>query len=285
MSRLHERLERARSEEGVTLIELVVVCSVMTVILGFVTQTLVTMQNASTGSSLRLQNLDEARVLMDDVSKDIRTAARMTPTTSPFDVTACTATSPAQTQPCAPAGWGTVASPTPNPAPYAGKWEVWFYANLTLLSQSQASPCPDIVHLYVDFSTPTNPVLKEQVVSDANQATDAPPNCVYGTASGGVYTGTYTTRLVGKSVANTTANCLSPDPVFVYWYTDSTSGDPAAFPTPATSLVASDRLQVNAIGITFAIRQQTNYSVPCSTLVNRVRLANVDYNPIPSPSP
>ena len=48
----------------------------------FVTRTLVVMQNASMGSSLRLQNLDEARVLMDLISKDIRTAARMTPTTS-----------------------------------------------------------------------------------------------------------------------------------------------------------------------------------------------------------
>ena len=138
---------------GVTLIELVVVCSVMTVILGFVTRTLVVMQNASTGSSLRLQNLDEARVLMDLVSKDIRTAGRMTPTTSPFDVTACTANG--QMQPCAPAGW----TPGGNPAPYVGKSELWFYANITLANQTQASPCPDIVHLFVD-STVNPPVLQ-----------------------------------------------------------------------------------------------------------------------------
>ena len=42
---------------------------------------------------------------------------------------------------------------------------------------------------------------------------------------------------------------------------------------------------MNAVGITFAVRQSTNYKVPCATLVNRVRLANVDYNPIPSPVP
>lgn len=279
MSRVHGKLARARAEDGVTLIELVVVCSVMTVILGFVTQTLVTMQNAATGASLRLQNLDEARVLMDDVSKDIRTATRMSPTTSPFDVTACTATSPAQTQPCAPAGWGA----SGNAAPYAGNTQMWFYSNLTLQPEQQASPCPDIVHLFVDAGV-NPPVLREQAVSDANPTTDAPPNCVYGTLSGGVYTGTYATRLVGKYIVNGSTNCLTPDPVFVYWYDDA-DGDPASFLSTDTPLVAANRIQVNAVAITLAIRQQTNYHVACATLVNRTRLANVDYNPIPSPSP
>lgn len=273
---INERLARARSEEGVTLIELVVVCSVMTVILGFVTRTLVVMQNASTGSSLRLQNLEEARVLMDLVTKDVRTAARMTATTSPFDVTACTANG--QVQPCAPAGWGG----TGNAAPYVGKSEIWFYANLTLANQAQASPCPDIVHLVVDSSA-NPPVLREQVVSDSNPSTDAPPNCWYGGASA-PYTATYATRLVGKYIVNGTANCITPDPVFVYW-SDDASGNPVAYATPVTSLTAAQRTQVNAIGITFAVRQSTNYKVPCATIVNRTRLANVNYNPIPSPAP
>ena len=58
-------------------------------------------------------------------------------------------------------------------------------------------------------------------------------------------------------------------------------------PTPrrSASLTSAETLQVNAVGITFAVRQSTNYKVPCATLVNRVRLANVDYNPIPSPVP
>ncbi len=276
---LNDRLARTRSEAGVTLIELVVVCSVMTVILGFVTRTLVVMQNASTGSSLRLQNLEEARILMDLVSKDVRTAARMTPTTSPFSVTACTATSPVQTQPCAPAGW----TPGGNSAPYVGKSELWFYANITLANQTQASPCPDIVHLVVDTSA-NPPVLKEQVISDVNPTVDAPPTCIYGALSGGVWTGTYKTRLVGKYIVNGTSSCITPDPVFIYWYDDAAE-NPVSYPTPVASLTATELLQVNAVGITFAVRQQTNFKVPCATLVNRVRLANVDYNPIPSPAP
>jgi type II secretory pathway pseudopilin PulG len=279
MNWLNERLARARSEAGVTLIELVVVCSVMTVILGFVTRTLVVMQNASTGASLRLQNLEEARVLMDLVSKDIRTAGRMTPTTSPFDVVACTNTVPiAQTQPCAPSGW----TPGGNAPPYVGKSEIWFFANITLANQTQASPCPDIVHLFVDTAA-NPPVLKEQTISDNTPLTDAPPNCKYGSATA-PYSGTWSTRLVGKYIVNGTSSCITPDPVFIYWYDDA-SGTPVYYPTPVASLTSAETLQVNAVGITFAVRQQTNFKVPCATLVNRVRLANVDYNPIPSPVP
>ena len=86
---------------------------------------------------------------------------------------------------------------------------------------------------------------------------------------------------------NGSANCTTPNPVFVYWEDDA-SGNPVAVVLAAgaaANLVAADRLAVNAVGITFAVRQQTNFHVPCATLVNRVRLANVDYNPIPSPSP
>ncbi len=267
-----------RNQQGVTLVELIVVLSIMSVVLGFVTRTLVTMQNASMGESLRLQNLDEARTLIDDVSKDVRTAARMSPTTSPFDVTACTATSPAQTQPCAPAGWSSG-----NAAPYAGNQEAWFYANLTVADNNQATACPDIIHLYVDTSQ-SPPILREQTVADANPTTDAPPSCVYGALSGGAYTATYSTRIVGKYIANGTSNCPTSPQVFTYWYTDA-SGTPVAYLSTDTPLDAGERLQVNAVGVTFAVRQQTNYAVPCTTLVNRVRLANVDYNPIPSPSP
>ena len=50
-------------------------------------------------------------------------------------------------------------------------------------------------------------------------------------------------------------------------------------------LSAANRLQVNAVGVTLSVRQSTNFHVPYTTLINRVRLPNVDYNPLPSPSP
>jgi prepilin-type N-terminal cleavage/methylation domain-containing protein len=241
-----ERLRKG--EQGVTLVELLVTISILTVVLTFVLGTFVSVQNAATGASLRLQNLDEARVLMDVVSKDVRTATRLSSSSSPFDIVS------------APAGYSGNA---PSVGPTAT--DVWFYANITL--PTTPSPCPDIVHLFVDNSV-SPPVLKEQNVPAVAGGT--PPNCTY--------TGSYTTRLVGKYVANP-ANM----PVFTYYQNDA-NGNPVAMATSLNPLSAANRLLVNAIGVTLAIRQSTNYSVPYTTLVNRVRLANVDYNP-PSPSP
>lgn len=247
--------DRLRDERGITLTEVVVVVSLLTVVLGSVTAGFISVQNAAAGASLRLQNLDEARILMDAVSRDIRTAARLTPTTSPFDVGSSSPTG--------------VAVPTPgfgNAAPYASATEVWFFANLTLTTGSP-SPCPDVVHLYVDTGV-SPPVLKEQTLAAAAGGT--PPSCTY--------SGSYATRLLGKYVANT-----GSQPVFTYYY-DDLSGTPTAFSTSLNPLSAANRLQISMVGITMAIRQSTNFNVPYTTLVNRVRLPNVDYNPLPDSS-
>lgn len=254
-------IRRLREERGVTLVELVVVISILGVVLTFVTQGLISMQNATVGQSYRLQNLDEARILMDTVSRDIRTATRLSATSSPFSIPT--------------SGAGSVPAPGfGHSAPYAGDTEVWFYSNLTL-SSTNPSPCPDVVHLYVDTSV-NPPVLKEQTISDAN-AGDTPPTCNYPTTAS-----SYTTRLVGKYVANP-----STEPVFTYWYDDA-NGQPAAFPQTstqtATGLQASDMLLVDEVGLTLAIREANNYHAPYTTLVNRVSMPNLDYNPLPSPS-
>jgi type II secretory pathway pseudopilin PulG len=250
-------MRRASDETGITLVELVVVVSLMTVILGFVTRGFVSIQNASAGAGLRLQNLDEARVIMDAVTRDMRTAARLSTTTSPFDVTL-----PAS-GPTALSGWCSSGCVAPGTG--ISNTEIWFYANLTLTS-GNPTPCPDIVHLYVD-KTSSPWVLREQSVAADTGGT--PPNCVYSVAP--------TTRLLGKYVANPVSS-----PVFTYYYDDA-AGNPQAFPTTSVPLAAADRLLVNAVGITLSVRQSTNFSVPYTTLVNRVRLPNVDYNPLPSP--
>jgi type II secretory pathway pseudopilin PulG len=248
--------DRLHDERGLTLTEVVVVVSLLTVVLGSVTAGFISVQNAAAGASLRLQNLEEARILMDAVSRDIRTAARMTATTAPFDVGASS-----------PSGIAVPAPGFGNAAPYTSATEVWFFANLTL-SGASPNPCPDVVHLYVDTAA-SPPVLKEQVLPATAGGT--PPSCTY--------SGAYTTRLLGKYVANSASQ-----PVFTYYYED-VSGTPTAFATGLNPLSASNRLQVTMVGITMAIRQSTNYNVPYTTLVNRVRLPNVDYNPLPTPSP
>ena len=264
----------ASSERGITLVELMVTVSLMTVVLGFATRGFIGLQNASAGASLRLQNLEEARTLMNAVSKDLRTAARLSSTSSPFDVVL------PSSGPAAFAGWCSSGCTAPSSTAGITNTEVWFYANLTLAS-GNPSPCPDIVHLYVDLLA--NPhVLKEQTVpADAG---GTPPSCSYSTAPA--------TRLVGTYIANPTTS-----PVFTYYY-DDVNGAPACFTNGASPLnpacptagsvmplSAADRLRVNAVGITLSVRQSTNFTVPYTTLINRVRLPNVDYNPLPSPTP
>ena len=136
-----------------------------------------------------------------------------------------------------------------NAAPYAGKTEVWFYANLTLTTGNP--PCPDVVHLYVD-SAVNPPVLKEQIV--AATPGRPRPNCTY--------TGSYSTA-ARRQVRGEPESSL---PVFTYYYDDATGTPVGVRGPPSTPLSAADRLLVNAVGITLAIRQSTNYNVPYTTL-------------------
>ena len=218
---------RWRDESGMSLLELVVVTSIMSVILGFVLPAFSSIQRADVGNALRNENLGEARVLMGTVSKDIRTAARISSTSSPFLL--------------------------------ADDREVTFYANLNLTTS-----CPKRIHIYVDA---TSRLVEEVTDPDAG---DTPPDCEYN--------GTPMVRLVGRFIANTPSQ-----PLFTFYY--ELAGMPTAFTTTNTPLSATNLLLVEAVGIRFSIRKGTNFVVAPTTVVNRVRLPNVDYNPLASPSP
>jgi type II secretory pathway pseudopilin PulG len=218
---------RVRDESGISLLELVVVTSLLSVILGFVLPTFTSIQRADVGNALRLENLAEARILMATVSRDIRTAARISATSSPFVL--------------------------------ADDRELTFYANLNL-----STSCPKRIRLYIDASDR----LVEQVT--APDAGGSPPNCAY--------SGSPTVRLVGRYIANTPSQ-----PVFTL-YRD-VAGTPTAFSTADTPLSAANLLLVDAVGIRFSIRKSTTYVVAPTTVMNKVRLPNVDYNPLASPSP
>ena len=216
-----------REQDGVSLSELMVTMGILTIVLGFVVQGFLTVQTATTSGALRLENLAEARILMDNVTKDVRTAARLGTTDSPFLL--------------------------------ADDREVTFYANLNL-----TTACPKKIRLYVDAQTK----LIEQVTQP--DAGGVPPLCTY--------TGVAANRLVGRYIANSAS-----EPLFTYYYDDGT-GD-VAFSPSVTPLSASNLLLVNGVGIHLAIRKPTNYAMSETTLVNKVRLPNVDYNPPASPSP
>jgi prepilin-type N-terminal cleavage/methylation domain-containing protein len=107
------RLRRLRDETGMTLPEVMVVVAILGVVMLFALQSVASFETAATGGIVRLENLDEARLLMQVLSKDVRTTTRLDTTTSPFVL--------------------------------ADDNEVTFYANLNL-----STSCPKLVHLYID---------------------------------------------------------------------------------------------------------------------------------------
>ncbi len=96
-----------------TLVELCVTVAILALAMGFIMRGFFSMQKAATDSAIRSENLGEAQLIMDSVSKDLRTAGRLKPTESPFLE--------------------------------AKNTDVTFYANLNLVGG-----CPKKVRLFVD---------------------------------------------------------------------------------------------------------------------------------------
>jgi hypothetical protein len=97
--------------------------------------------------------------------------------------------------------------------------------------------------------------LIEEVTKPASNS--VPPNYLY--------TGTPTKRFVGRYVANPVSQ-----PIFRYY------DDDGAELTPAP-LSAANLLAVNSVEITLSIRRSTTLPIASTTIVNTVRLPNVDY--------
>jgi type II secretory pathway pseudopilin PulG len=126
--RLIRRLRRAHDEErGLTLVEMTITIMLFALVMTVIMKGFMSFQSLATGEDLRLQNLDEARLIMDAVSKDVRTATMLTAGTSPFIV--------------------------------ADALHVTFYANLNTTTG------PKKIDLSIDSTVPTAPVLVEKVTA------------------------------------------------------------------------------------------------------------------------
>jgi prepilin-type N-terminal cleavage/methylation domain-containing protein len=106
-------IRRLRAQEGVTLVEMMIVMVLLSVILAFTLGSVASFQRSATGGMRRIENLNEGRILMQVITKDIRTAAKLDASTSPFLL--------------------------------ADDNEVIFLANL-----NQSTPCPKEIRLYTD---------------------------------------------------------------------------------------------------------------------------------------
>lgn len=209
---LRSRDQRGQSSLG----EMMVTVLLLGIVLTFVYKAIDTTQYAIAGETARLANLDEARTLMAVTTKDIRTATRLVPGTSPFVA--------------------------------AADNDVTFYANL-----NNTTGGPRKIRIYVDASSE---LIAQAWAPDSGSVA---PNYTY--------TGTPTPRYVGRYVAN-----AANQPIFTYY----AQGSPTPLPTP---LSAQNLLAVYSVKVTLVVRKQTTLPLRPVTLVNQVRLPNVDYQP------
>jgi type II secretory pathway pseudopilin PulG len=84
MARLRRRRCLLRDEAGTTILEVTIVIALLSGALVAALTSLSSFQAASAGGDVRLENLTEARSIIAVLTKDIRTAARPSPTASPF---------------------------------------------------------------------------------------------------------------------------------------------------------------------------------------------------------
>jgi hypothetical protein len=140
-----------------------------------------------------------------------------------------------------------------SPFVLANSREVIFYANLNNngSSGSVVDNGPRKVRIYVD---PTSELIEQVTKPDATSVAPA-----Y------TYNGAPTNRYVGRYVANATTS-----PIFQYF-------DANGVALPNTPLSTADRLAVDSVEITLSIRRTSTFQLSATTLVNTVRLPNVDY--------
>jgi hypothetical protein len=197
-------------------VELTAAVVLLSIVMTFVYKAVDTTQYAIAGENARLVNLDEARTLMAVMTKDIRTATRLTAGTSPFIV--------------------------------GQDKEVTFYANLNNVTGG-----PRKIRIYVDS---TSQLIAQSWAPDSSSVA---PNYTY--------TGTPTARYVGRYVAN-----ASNQPIFEYYDINGTK--------LTTPLSAAGLLATYSVKITLVVRKQTTLPLRPVTLINQVRLPNVNYQPI-----
>lgn len=191
-----------KSQRGTTLIEMSVVLLVLGIILAAVTAAFISARRTTDGIDNRLENLGEAQILMQALTKDIRTAT-----------------------PIPDAAGGQL------PAfRYAGPDHAQFYANLNTTSVDIA---PKLVDISIDRTNPTAPVLVELITDPYVLTTETPtyPDPV------GDPTG-YATRTKKRLVGRFTTNNDTTKPLFVYRDAQNDLAAPLGDPLKASKVLA-----------------------------------------------
>jgi hypothetical protein len=194
-----------------SVIELTLAMAIFATVMTFTFTATMSAWRSNTGVDRRLQNLAEAREIVNNVAKGLRTAIPRVSGEAAFNE--------------------------------GQDFSAEFHANLNVTTG------PRLVRLSVDASG-----RMVQAITEPDPLT----------AGDWQYPGTAQIRYLGEGVANPTTR-----PVFVYY--DETG---AALPTPLSD---TDRLRVEAVGIQLEIQTGQTPGVEPTTVLDRVRLANIIY--------
>jgi len=145
-----------------TVLEVIIATAILSIVVAFVMTGFSSFQSSAATDDLKLQNLDEARLLMDTVSKDIRTATYVqsgSPAFSTADVT-----------------------------------HIIFTANLLTTTY------PNQVEIYIDTTDPNTPYLVEKVRTP--DPGSCATTCTYTGATGSVTTTRFVGKYVTNNASN-----------------------------------------------------------------------------------
>lgn len=235
------RATRCRGARGSSLVEVSTTLVLLGLVMGVLYSGIASFSNTYTQSARRTTNLNEARVLMADATKDFRTAVKPPNANSVFV--------------------------TFYGIPLAGPTLAWFYGYVDVASA-------DVAASWVLMSVDNTGQLIEYV-----WAAD-PPNA----ATPGIdwtYTqNTWHTRFVGRYIAN-------PASIPVFTYLDAAGNVLAPDTTGfyAGWLNPNNAAQVAAVKINLVVRKTqaraSDNATGDATLINRVRLPNIDQLKVP----
>lgn len=226
--------DRRARQSGISMPEILIVVFLLGIVVATFYDSFQSAQKSSGRIDAQMEHLAEAQGLLRSVTKDVRTATSIQSSSSAFIV--------------------------------AGPREMQFYAYLEQGAQTSTAPSlpiPQRVRLWVDASTPTKPVLREET-----KPADTPPS------TPPTYVGSQPTvvRLLGTYIANDPAT----QPLFRYL--DYQGNE---IPSTGSDLSATDKLRVRSVLIELHVKRSTSGNVKPTTVRAKIRLPNVIFGVAP----
>jgi hypothetical protein len=239
---------RNRNDAGVTLVEQIVTMLVLSLLIGLVTSLIIATQKQASTASLRLDDIDQARMAVDQLSRSIRTAVE--PAQINLSCSACTG----------PASQST--------AVVSGRTD-----SIQLFANSGSTSGPLLVTFAVTYDTANSRAILTKKVQPPDVG--SAPNYTYSSCAIGPGCRTTIQTLVRGVVWPLTG------PIFQYFNNSGVELVPAT----GQSLNGADLLSVDSVAIRLPVRTPSPLLKSTTTVNSRVALPNQGTGVLPSPTP